>query len=138
MSLEFFNFSSMGNGPSLPDEITREQQTRALIVISPEAMQLMENKPVEDDYPVDTFAGRGFFEKPKEEFNAEEVQAKAEAILKKYPLPKNEGRVCLDLEEEVKRCYQIKADQLQCADQVDSFLQCSKASLFTRLASIEK
>ena len=124
----------MGNSPSFPDEISRDQQTRATIVISPEAMQLIQ-KPVEDDYPVETFAGRGFFEKP--EFNAEEVEAKARSILEKHPISKSEGPACVELEEEVKRCYKIKADQLECASEVENYLQCSKTSLFNRLASIQ-
>lgn len=129
----------MGNSLILPDEIS--EPTRATIVVSAEAMEYMEKvrkeeeAKIDDDYPVDKFAGKGFFEKPQDEPDVREVQAKANRLLEEYPIAKPSQPACVKEEEIAKRCYQIKEDPLDCSNEVEQYLQCAKSSLLNRLAT---
>jgi len=129
----------MGLGPSLPDEIDASEVNHKTfpIVMTPEAMEIVNRKngKVEDDYPVDKFAGKGFFQK-KSDPSFEEVRVKAEELMREYPIAEEKQIPCAELEESVRRCYRSKGDKLDCDGEVEAFLQCSKASLFNRLASI--
>ena len=127
----------MGNGPSRPDEITAEEQTRAKIIVSEEALIHLEqfrNREVlpQDDYPVDTFAGKGFFERNE----SKKVEEEIEKILKDHPVAINVPLACGAEQELVKKCYKVKNDKLECSGEVEEYLRCSKEALLSRLASI--
>ena len=87
----------------------------------------------DDDYPIDTFAGKGFFSTEKNS----EAKDKAEEILKKYPIPNLDDIVdpCYNLESVARTCMQARESKIDCSEQVDAFLKCSKESLLNRLSS---
>jgi hypothetical protein len=135
-----------GQNSRVQDEISAAEQDEvdAPIFLSKELLAKLSAGPPQvaqpdDDYPLETFAGKGFFDKPAEpEKPATEIAEKrVDEILKRHHrLGVASERVCAAEEMAAKKCIEGKGEvSLDCAKPVEAFLQCSKDSLLGVLSS---